>query len=154
MGNIKFLFKNNHSVYLHDTPSRNLFSNSVRAYSHGCVRVQNPLELGQNLLKRDSIEMSLDSINTIIEKRKTQNISLKNKMPIYIQYYTSSAFQNTQANFYPDLYNRQDKIAAVLFYGRYDRKADSNQAKKAIPSHQAQPVIEMPTDSLSLQASP
>lgn len=155
LGNIKFLFKNNYSVYLHDTPSRSLFSNSVRAYSHGCVRVQNPLELGQNLLKRDGIEMSVDSIYSIIETRKTKNISLKNKMPIYIQYYTSAAINTTEAVFYPDLYNKQEKLVAVLFYGKYDKKADSKKAKKAIPSIQAKPIPEeLPTDSISLQATP
>ncbi|HUH73440.1 MAG TPA: L,D-transpeptidase family protein [Chitinophagales bacterium] len=155
LGNIKFLFKNNHSVYLHDTPSRNLFSNSVRAYSHGCIRVQNPLELGQNLLKRDGMELSLDSINCIIDTRKTNNISLKNKMPIYIQYYTSAAKSTTQAVFYPDLYNRQEKLAAVLFYGKYNQKANVNQAKKELPSIKAKPqAIELPKDSLSLQSTP
>lgn len=155
LGNIKFLFQNNHSVYLHDTPSRNLFSNSVRAYSHGCVRVQNPLELGLNLLKRDGVEMSLDSMNSIIGTRKTNNITLKNKMPIYIQYYTSAAKSNTQPVFYPDLYNRQEKLAAVLFYGKYDQKANANQAKKELPSVKANPqAIELPKDSLSLQATP
>lgn len=155
LGNIKFLFKNNYSVYLHDTPSRNLFANSVRAYSHGCVRVQNPLELGLNLLRRDGKEMNLDSMNSIIATRKTNNISLKNKMPIYIQYYTSFAINQQEPSYYPDLYNKQEKLAAVLFYGKYDKKVNSNQAKKALPSINAKPeALELPKDSLSLQASP
>jgi murein L,D-transpeptidase YcbB/YkuD len=155
LGNIKFLFKNNHSVYLHDTPSRNLFANSVRAYSHGCVRVQNPLELGINLLKRDGIEISMDSVQSIIETRKTNTINLKNKMPIYIQYYTSTAIDQQQPSFYPDLYNQQEKFAAVLFYGKYDKTVSSKQAKKALPSISANPkALELPTDSLSLQATP
>jgi L,D-transpeptidase YcbB len=50
LGELKFLFPNSHSIYMHDTPTRNLFANASRAFSHGCVRVQNPREFAQVLL--------------------------------------------------------------------------------------------------------
>lgn len=156
LGFVKFLFQNSHSVYLHDTPSRSLFANSVRAYSHGCVRVQNPLDFGLELLKRDGREtMNMDSVQSIIHTGKTTNISLKNKMPIYIQYYTTAAIEEGNPEFYPDLYKREDAQASVLFYGRYDKSVDPNKARRAVPSIVARPeAIELPADSLSLQATP
>lgn len=155
LGFVKFLFQNSHSVYLHDTPSRNLFANSVRAYSHGCVRVQNPLDFGLELLKRDGRAMTMDSVQSIIHTGKTTNITLKNKMPIYIQYYTTAAIEAGHPAFYPDLYKREDAQASVLFYGRYDKSVDPNKARRAVPSIVARPeAIELPEDSLSLQATP
>lgn len=155
LGFVKFLFQNSHSVYLHDTPSRSLFANSVRAYSHGCVRVQNPLDFGLELLKRDGRAMTMDSVQSIIHTGKTTNITLKNKMPIYIQYYTTAAIEAGQLAFYPDLYKREDIQASVLFYGRYDKSVDPNKARRAVPSIVARPeAIELPEDSLSLQATP
>ncbi len=155
LGFVKFLFPNNHLVYLHDTPSRSLFANSVRAYSHGCVRVQHPLDLAQELLKRDGRDINMDSIQAIIATGITNTITLKNKMPVYIQYYTTLVSENGHPAFYPDLYKREDAQASVLFYGRYDKSVDPNKAKKAVPSIVARPdAIKLPEDSVSLQATP
>lgn len=155
LGFVKFLFPNNHSVYLHDTPSRSLFANSVRAYSHGCVRVQNPLDFALELLKRDGREMTMDSIQAIISTGVTNNMTLKNKMPVYIQYYTTAVLEDDHPVFYPDLYKKEDAQASVLFYGRYDKSVDPNKARRAVPSIGARPkAIELPNDSITLQATP
>jgi murein L,D-transpeptidase YcbB/YkuD len=150
LGYIKFLFPNDHSVYLHDTPSRKLFDTQVRAYSHGCMRMQNPLEMGEFLLKRDGKDISLDSIKAIIATGVTRNIYLNNKMPVFVVYHTVMIDENGILQFYPDIYKKEDLNAAVLFYGRYDKSVDPSKGKVAIPSMGARPEVLMPEDSLEL----
>lgn len=151
LGLIKFMFNNSHSVYLHDTPNRNLFETTVRAYSHGCVRLQNPLEMGVFLLQRDGKNISLDSLKAMTEGGKLTNIRLNKSFPIYISYFT--AFVDTAGilQLYPDLYKKEEQNAAVLFYGRYDKAVDPAKGKEAIPGIDALPEIFMPEDSLALQ---
>jgi murein L,D-transpeptidase YcbB/YkuD len=141
LGYIKFLFPNSHSVYLHDTPSRSLFSNSVRAYSHGCVRVQNPLDLGIYLLRRDSIAMTMDSMQALIKEGNTTNVKLKNTMPVFILYFTAHASNDGVLELYPDIYKKEEKDISVLFYGHYKKPADYKKGKKAIPSMQVKPDV-------------
>lgn len=150
LGYIKFMFPNSHSVYLHDTPSRKLFDTQVRAYSHGCMRMQNPLEMGEFLLKRDGRDISLDSIKAIIATGETKYIHLNNKMPVFVVYHTVMVDENGILQFYPDIYKKEDLNAAILFYGRYDKSVDPSKGKVAIPSIGARPEVEMPEDSLEL----
>jgi murein L,D-transpeptidase YcbB/YkuD len=150
LGYIKFLFPNSYSVYLHDTPSRNLFDTQVRAYSHGCMRMQNPLEMGEFLLKRDGKDISVDSIKSIIATGVTKNFYLKNKMPLFVVYHTVMVDENGILQFYPDIYKKEDLNAAILFYGRYDESVDPSKGKVAIPSIGARPEVVMPEDSLEL----
>lgn len=153
LGFIKLLFPNSHSVYLHDTPSRNLFDTQVRAYSHGCMRMQNPLEMGEYLLKRDGKDISLDSIKTIIATGKMTYFTLSKKMPVFVVYHTAFADANGSLQLYPDIYKKEDLNAAVLFYGKYDKTTDPAKGKMAIPSMGARPEIILPEDSLELAAT-
>lgn len=153
LGFIKMLFPNSHSVYLHDTPSRNLFETQVRAYSHGCMRMQNPLEMGEYLLKRDGKDISVDSIKAIIATGKMTYISLRNKMPVFVVYHTAFTDAGGVLQLYPDIYKKEDRNAAVLFYGKYDKTTDPSKGKVAIPSMGIRPEIIMPEDSLELAAT-
>lgn len=141
LGFIKFLFPNSHSVYLHDTPSRSLFNTSVRAYSHGCIRVQNPLYLGLYLLEREGRPMTMDSMQAVIKEGNTTNITLKNTMPVYILYFTAHASNDGVLELYPDIYKKEEKDISVLFYGHYKKPADYKKGKKAIPSMQVKPNV-------------
>src|SRR5690606_29129733 len=80
LGQIKFLFPNQHDVYLHDTPSKSLFQRSMRAYSHGCVRVQNPFEFAQALLKRET-RITRASLENQFGPREAWN-NVENHIPI------------------------------------------------------------------------
>src|SRR5690606_13470676 len=88
LGRIKFMFPNKHHVYLHDTPSKSLFSRESRAFSHGCVRVQNPIDFATALLKRDTAVSS-----AMIEKRlgtgQPGELRLSARIPVHLVYFNA-----------------------------------------------------------------
>lgn len=114
LGLIKFLFPNPYHVYLHDTPSKSLFGRSQRAFSHGCIRVQNPLELGRLILANDSGNATTpEKMDKIIASGKTTTVLLKQPLPIYLMYLTANV-KDGKVTFKPDLYNRDARIVAAL----------------------------------------
>lgn len=122
LGIFKFNFNNPFNVYLHDTNQRYLFKNSFRALSHGCVRVQNWQELAYFIARNDSLNLAgeqkmsynEDSIKTWLSNKSRKRIMLKNKLPLYIQYYTCEA-KNNKVVFYDDIYN-EDKLYAEKYF--------------------------------------
>ena len=104
LGTIKFMFPNKFNVYLHDTPSRDLFNRSVRSYSSGCVRLEKPLELGVFLLNSD--KWSISALQRAIASKKEQTIILEDKVPIHILYLTAFIDQSGNMQFRPDIYGR------------------------------------------------
>jgi len=111
---IKFLFPNPYHVYLHDTPSKSLFGRSQRAFSHGCIRVQNPLELGRLILAHDSGNATTpEKMDQIIASGKTTTVILKQPLPIYLMYLTANV-KDGKVLFKPDLYDRDASIVAAL----------------------------------------
>jgi len=119
LGVVKFKFPNKHSVYLHDTTSKTLFNKRVRAYSHGCVRVRNPLKLAEIILQRDQ-GMSSAHIQSIVDGPvQTQQIYLKKRLPVHVVYFTAFADQNGKVHYFRDIYGHEKRIALAL-KGRYD----------------------------------
>lgn len=120
LGVIKFDFYNEHSVYFHDTPSKGLFGADVRAYSHGCMRTQHPVDLAKVILDRDSIpyrgnKMKSDSIDSILY-RKTDfdfRIPLVDPIPIYIDY-VSVVRKDRQMVVHLDIYGRDEEYLKIL----------------------------------------
>ena len=120
LGVIKFDFYNEHSVYFHDTPSKGLFGADVRAYSHGCMRTQYPVDLAKAILSRDSIpyrgnKMKSDSIDSILG-RKTDfdyRIPLVDPIPIYIDY-VSVARKDLRMVVHLDIYGRDEEYLKIL----------------------------------------
>jgi murein L,D-transpeptidase YcbB/YkuD len=116
LGQVKFLFPNNYRVYLHDTPSKKLFKRSYRAYSHGCVRIENPAKLAQYLIDNyTSSSNHKKNINSIIRTRKRNVIELPIGVPIHIQYLTCMGNDNGEMVFYPDIYKRDEAQIKELF---------------------------------------
>ena len=114
LGLIKFMFPNHYHVYLHDTPSKSLFDRTQRAFSHGCIRVQNPLELGRLLIANDQGNPVNDTkFNQILASGKTTSVLLKQPLPIYLMYLTANV-QDGKVMFKPDLYNRDQGIFESL----------------------------------------
>ncbi len=107
LGIVKFLFPNAHDVYMHDTPSRSLFRRAVRSYSHGCVRVDDPLDLANLLLRRDR-DWSEWRSRRFIERRLAPGteewVSLIDPIPIHIEYYTVRGDDDGRMNFLADPY--------------------------------------------------
>jgi murein L,D-transpeptidase YcbB/YkuD len=114
LGLVKFLFKNPFSVYLHDTPYRSLFEKEERAFSHGCIRVENPLQLAVWLLNHDSAFVSMKKIEEIIKKKKTQTLQLKHPKALYIKYFTCMA-TGSGVFFFKDIYNEDEKVIDAFF---------------------------------------
>ena len=105
LGKVKFLFPNPYSIYIHDTPEKKLFSKETRTFSHGCIRVETPLKLAFYLLRYNK-NYSQQKINQIIKNGKQSYIKLKNKVPIYITYYTAWVDSSGKLNFRDDIYDR------------------------------------------------
>jgi len=114
LGLIKFLFPNPYHVYLHDTPSKSLFGRTQRAFSHGCIRVQNPLDLGRLILANDTGNpTTIEKMEKILASGKTTTVILKQPLPIYLMYQTTNV-QDGKVMFKHDLYNRDAGILAAL----------------------------------------
>ncbi len=114
LGRVKFLFPNKYAVYLHDTPSKYLFAKEERAFSHGCIRVQKPLDFSELILSRQDSNWTMDSIRTVIDSAATMNVRLKKSIPIYIMYWTAGVDENGRLYFVPDIYGRDERILKAL----------------------------------------
>ncbi len=109
LGRVKFLFPNSHSIYMHDTPAKELFAEPVRAFSHGCVRVENPRELAEHTLGWDR-----KRIDNMIATSQNRGISLDKHIPVHLQYFTAWPDESGKIVFYSDVYERDARLAKVL----------------------------------------
>ncbi|MBC8037769.1 MAG: L,D-transpeptidase family protein [Rhizobiales bacterium] len=101
LGELKFLFPNSHNIYMHDTPTKKLFAEDVRTFSHGCIRVENPREFATVLL---GWERSKVDANT--EGKQSQTIALDSKVPVHITYFTAWPDADGKIQYYNDIYAR------------------------------------------------
>ncbi len=115
LGKIKFLFPNIHSIYIHDTPSKRLFANDIRAYSHGCVRVHEPFELAKALVLADQHRIVPDTLDSLIARRTQRVIELEKPFEVYLEYITATGDSSGAIRFYPDVYGRDEKYLAKSF---------------------------------------
>ena len=115
LGKIKFLFPNNHSVFVHDTPGKYLFSNDIRAYSHGCIRVQNPFDLAKSILSLDDIKMEADTLDSLVSRGIQRVIELNQSFDVYIEYFTATGDSTGNIIFHPDIYGRDEKYLKDSF---------------------------------------
>ncbi len=114
LGRVKFIFPNIFNIYLHDTPSKNLFELEKRTFSHGCIRISEPFKLAEFLLRKDTTwdnEKILDAMLT--EREKT--VRLKEGVPVYIIYLTSFVDELGKLNFREDVYKRDNALKQILF---------------------------------------
>jgi murein L,D-transpeptidase YcbB/YkuD len=103
LGRVKFIFPNAHGVYLHDTPSKELFNRAVRTFSHGCIRIEKPLDLAEYVLRGTS-EWTHDAILATIERQKEKTVWLPEPIPVYIQYWTAWVDGGGTVQFRNDIY--------------------------------------------------
>lgn len=113
LGKLKFVFPNQYDVYLHDTPSRELFKRRVRDFSSGCIRVENPVELATFLLGSDS-PWTAQTLTEAIASGKERTVRLPQTVPIYIQYFTVWNGRDDVMQFRDDIYGRDDALAEAL----------------------------------------
>jgi murein L,D-transpeptidase YcbB/YkuD len=113
LGRVKFMFPNPHNVYLHDTPSRSLFGRDERTFSHGCIRVQDPLRLAEILLRGQGIDRA--EIDRVIESGETRTIQLEEEIPVLILYWTASTDFQGEVHFFSDVYDRDGALEEAFF---------------------------------------
>jgi murein L,D-transpeptidase YcbB/YkuD len=106
LGNVKFVFPNDKSIYLHDTNHKELFSREMRALSSGCIRVEKPLELAHALLKGQNWNQSL--IKDTIGNSQMRPVQLKNPIPVYLMYWTTWVDESGQLQIRDDVYKRDN----------------------------------------------
>lgn len=116
LGEIKFLFPNRFNVYLHDTSSRQLFAQSDRALSHGCIRVENPLEFADLLYGMDG-SLSPRQIREAVASGKTLQAKFRKPIAIHLGYFTLWIGDDGKLASYQDAYGRDKLIASILFGG-------------------------------------
>ncbi|HZE19735.1 MAG TPA: L,D-transpeptidase family protein, partial [Candidatus Angelobacter sp.] len=113
LGRVKFLFPNPYSIYLHDTPSKSSFDREKRTFSHGCIRIEHPLELAQILLAgQDS--WNDGKIQDAIASGEMQNVAIQNPIPVVIVYWTVSVGASGEIRYMKDIYSQDAKALAAL----------------------------------------
>ena len=113
LGLVKFMFPNEHSIYIHDTPARSLFDRESRALSHGCIRIQDPAKFAALLLKDDPSWTS-EKIDEAMHQEEEKIVQLKKHIPVVIFYLTFWADSDGAAHFRSDIYNRDQEVLNAL----------------------------------------
>lgn len=114
LGRVKFMFPNHHNVYIHDTPSKNLFVHAERTFSSGCIRVNHPLELARVLLLSDDQVWTSDQINNVITGNQPKTVRFKEGIPVHLLYLTAWADVEGVVYFRRDIYNRDQPLLMAL----------------------------------------
>ncbi|MGD9805851.1 MAG: murein L,D-transpeptidase [Hyphomicrobiaceae bacterium] len=115
LGVVKFMFPNKHAVYMHDTPSKSLFKASVRAFSHGCMRVQDPVRLAELILAEDR-GMSVDQVRALTRTGAPENnqINLTRRVPVHMAYFTLWAEPSGKIASFKDIYGHEERVRLAL----------------------------------------
>jgi L,D-transpeptidase YcbB len=113
LGRLKFNMPNGYDVYLHDTPAKGLFELPFRAFSHGCIRLERPMDLALYLL-RDQPRWTALAIETAIASGKEQTLRLTTPQPVYVLYWTAWVGDDGHMEFHRDHYERDSPLAAAL----------------------------------------
>jgi murein L,D-transpeptidase YcbB/YkuD len=116
LGRIKFMFPNKHAVYLHDTPSKALFERTTRAFSSGCIRIENPFDLA-GLLLEDDPDWDRQRLLEAVDARQTRRIPLRQPVNIILLYWTVTPTPSGEVIFKPDIYDRDPAIIRGLNAG-------------------------------------
>ncbi|SHF86687.1 Putative peptidoglycan binding domain-containing protein [Microbulbifer donghaiensis] len=112
LGRVKFVIPNREAIFLHDTNSKHLFKRGQRAFSHGCIRLEKPLEFARMMLAEQN-NWSEARIERAMLSSRTQGIELENPIPVYIAYWTAWVDDEGLLQFRPDIYGRDDPEAAA-----------------------------------------
>ena len=107
------MFPNRHAIYLHDTPSRELFKRSSRAFSAGCIRVQHPLELAEILLA-DPQQWQMSAIEDVLAGAVQQRVNLEKPVDVLLMYWTAGPTPSGRVRFHPDVYQRDARVLERL----------------------------------------
>jgi murein L,D-transpeptidase YcbB/YkuD len=113
LGFIKFVFPNRYNVFLHDTPTRELFARARRDFSHGCIRVSRPNELAEFVLQgQDTWDRA--AIDSMMRGARTLHVALDRPVSVFVVYATAAATSDGTVHFYPDLYKQDAALERAL----------------------------------------
>ena len=114
LGQVKFLFPNKHAVYMHDTPSKHLFDSPVRAFSHGCMRVRNPVKLAQLVLMLDK-SWTPEKVQALLDDGPEDNrVALDHPIPVHVTYFTAAPDESGTVRTFRDVYGHEERISLAL----------------------------------------
>jgi murein L,D-transpeptidase YcbB/YkuD len=113
LGRVKFLLPNPFDVYLHDTPSKELFNKTIRTFSSGCIRLEKPLDLAQYVLQA-SPKWNRDTIEAAVKSKTTRSIQIPEPIPVYLMYWTAWVDESGQVQFREDIYERDKRMAEAF----------------------------------------
>ena len=111
---MKFIFPNSYNIYFHDTPAKSLFNEDSRAFSHGCIRLAEPVKLATYLL-RNQPEWTTEKMNLAMSSSIEKWVLLKESLPVFITYFTAWVDSEGLLNFREDIYGHDKKMAKNLF---------------------------------------
>lgn len=114
LGKIKFLFPNRFNIYFHDTPYKDLFNRDKRAFSHGCIRLREPVKLAEYLLVNQP-QWTTEKIDSAMNSGKEKYVRVKDPVPVLIYYYTAWVDDHKQLQFRDDIYGHDERLAHKLF---------------------------------------
>jgi L,D-transpeptidase YcbB len=114
LGLVKFLFPNSYDIYLHDTPSKGLFKESRRAFSHGCIRLSEPMNLAKWVL-RSQPEWTTESINKAMHANREKFVTVKSDINVFIGYFTAFVDRQGKLNFRDDIYGHDGEMEERMF---------------------------------------
>jgi L,D-transpeptidase YcbB len=113
LGKVKFMLPNKHNIYLHDTPSKDKFASTTRAFSHGCIRLSRPIDLAHTIIG-EIPGWNDERVDSVLASGKLTRVSLENHIPVHLIY--STAFKGENGiEFRPDVYGRDRKLYNALF---------------------------------------
>jgi murein L,D-transpeptidase YcbB/YkuD len=128
LGVVKFLFPNKHAVYLHDTPSKSLFNEPVRAFSHGCMRVRNPVTLAELILGKDK-GWDKEKVDDLVKNGpEEKEVNLDHPVPVHVTYFTAWANDDGQVLMFDDVYGHEKRITLALA-GRWNQIVKADEKK-------------------------
>ncbi|GGL65387.1 L,D-transpeptidase family protein [Wenxinia marina] len=113
LGRVKFMFPNQYNIYLHDTPSRHLFANTVRTYSHGCIRLNDPLDFAYHLLEAQEDD-PVGFFNTRLNSGAETRVDLEEPLPVHLVYRTAFTDVEGRVHYRNDVYGRDARIWSAL----------------------------------------
>jgi murein L,D-transpeptidase YcbB/YkuD len=120
LGRVKFMFPNRHAIYMHDTPHKHLFKHSRRAYSHGCLRVRDPLKLAEVLLSSDRGWGSRKIAHLTHSGPENNEIKLQSRLPVHVAYFTAQVSSDGRVQYFDDVYGHERTVHLGLAGKTFD----------------------------------
>ena len=142
LGLVKFMFPNKYNIYLHDTPAKHLFQRDRRAYSHGCIRLNDPFDFAYQLLARQE-QNPQDFFQSVLATGQETQVDLKRPVPVHLIYRTAFTDARGQVHYRQDVYGRDARIWNALMDSGLDSVATREgiwQPRQARPAPQPQPA--------------